>query len=155
MYKLTITLSIVIIVIIVLIILVILIPKLLTSKKKEIVELPKVAESDKTKVEELKPVITESKNVIESITESVFLTQGFSNTTGESEQYQKKLQEPKWIEIRNNILARDKHVCQHCRNCIEDIVLLNSISELLPYTEYSQSLYNFIYDIFHKKGIFD
>lgn len=130
--------------IIVLIGLVILITRFLTTKKKEIVEFEKVEESAKSEVES-KSIITNSNIKIEVVVPE------FAYTHGESAFYKEKLNDQRWIDIRNSVLSRDKHVCQQCRNCIEDIVLLNSISELLPYTEYSQSLYNFIYDIFHKK----
>lgn len=52
-------------------------------------------------------------------------------TTGESEFYKEKLQDPRWIEKRNKIKQRDKYVCQHCLN----IKSLSSLDELDKYMD--------------------
>lgn len=52
-------------------------------------------------------------------------------TTGESEFYKEKLQDPRWIEKRNKIRQRDKYVCQHCFN----IKSLSSLDELDKYMD--------------------
>lgn len=133
----------VLIVITVLIGLVIMITRLSTTKKKGIDEFGKVEESAKPETES-KSIITNSNIEIEVVVPK------YAYTHGESAFYKEKLNDQRWIDIRNSVLSRDKYVCQHCHNCIDDIVMLKNLSELLPYTEYNQSLYNFISDVFSK-----
>lgn len=52
-------------------------------------------------------------------------------TTGESEFYKEKLQDPRWIEKRDEIRKRDKNMCQHCFN----IKSLSSLDELDKYMD--------------------
>lgn len=52
-------------------------------------------------------------------------------TTGESEFYKEKLQDPRWIEKQSKIKQRDEYVCQHCLN----IKSLSSLDELDKYMD--------------------
>lgn len=73
------------------------------------------------------------------------------STTGESQIYKEKLKDQRWLNIKDEVLRRDKYVCQQCKNCIDDITQLTNLSELLPYTEFSTELYTYLCDIFAQR----
>lgn len=71
-------------------------------------------------------------------------------TTGESELYKEKLNDPRWKEVRDKIKKRDHWSCQHCFNTKK----MDSLDKLFDYVDFPE-VAEAVIDVFNHIGEYD